>query len=333
MKSLIILVALIGFASSKSRPRLSIDGLDPMSDEMIKQINSLGTTWKAGKNFEGLPISHVKNLLGVRKSESILKLPRVYHQINDDLPATFDAREAWPNCTSTRLIRDQGSCGSCWAFGSVEAMSDRICIASKGKIQVDLSAEDVLDCCEDCGFGCGGGDPGEAWNYFQASGVVSGGLYQGTGCLPYSIAPCEHHVEGPRPACGDQDAAQCTRSCVPGYSKSFKDDKHFGRAPYSVEGAQQIMKEIMTNGPVTASFEVYADFPTYKSGVYQQVSEDFLGGHAIKILGWGTENNVDYWLVANSWNTDWGDKGYFKIRRGTNECGIEYNVVAGLPRI
>ena len=65
------------------------------------------------------------------------------------------------------------------------------------------------------------------------------------------------------------------------------------------------------------------------SGVYEHKSGSMLGGHAIKLLGWGTENGVDYWLVANSWNPDWGDNGFFKIRRGTDECGIESNVVAG----
>ncbi len=68
------------------------------------------------------------------------------------------------------------------------------------------------------------------------------------------------------------------------------------------------------------------------SGVYQRHSDQVLGGHAIRILGWGVENSVPYWLVANSWNPDWGDKGYFKIVRGTDECGIEDDINAGLPK-
>ena len=67
-------------------------------------------------------------------------------------------------------------------------------------------------------------------------------------------------------------------------------------------------------------------------GVYQHTSGGILGGHAIKILGWGEENGSPYWLVANSWNPDWGLHGYFKILRGSNECGIEDQVVAGLPK-
>ena len=74
----------------------------------------------------------------------------------------------------------------------------------------------------------------------------------------------------------------------------------------------------MKNGPTEADFYVYEDFLTYKSGVYQNKG-NFIGGHAFKIMRWRTENGTDYWLMANSWNEDWGDKGFFKILRGKNE--------------
>jgi len=72
-------------------------------------------------------------------------------------------------------------------------------------------------------------------------------------------------------------------------------------------------------------------FLSYKSGVYQYVTGSYLGGHAVKILGWGIEQNLPYWLVANSWNPDWGDKGFFKILMGQDECGIEDSISAGIP--
>lgn len=58
---------------------------------------------------------------------------------------------------------------------------------------------------------------------------------------------------------------------------------------------------------------------------------DYMGGHAVKIIGWGTDDasGDDYWLVANSWNPSWGEGGLFRILRGVNECGIEGNIVAG----
>lgn len=56
-----------------------------------------------------------------------------------------------------------------------------------------------------------------------------------------------------------------------------------------------------------------------------------MGGHAVKIIGWGKDEDTgeDYWLVVNSWNDSWGEKGLFRIRRGVNECGIEGSVVSG----
>uniref|UniRef100_A0A0E0PKI3 Peptidase C1A papain C-terminal domain-containing protein n=1 Tax=Oryza rufipogon TaxID=4529 RepID=A0A0E0PKI3_ORYRU len=74
------------------------------------------------------------------------------------------------------------------------------------------------------------------------------------------------------------------------------------------------------------------DFAHYKSGVYKHITGGMMGGHAVKLIGWGTTDaGEDYWLLANQWNRGWGDDGYFKIIRGTNECGIEEDVVAGMP--
>lgn len=63
--------------------------------------------------------------------------------------------------------------------------------------------------------------------------------------------------------------------------------------------------------------------------MYEHVSGAALGGHAVKIIGWGVENDVPYWLVVNSWNEGWGDNGTFKILRGSNHAGIEGNIHAG----
>ena len=89
------------------------------------------------------------------------------------------------------------------------------------------------------------------------------------------------------------------------------------------------MEEISTNGPVTAAFTVYEDFVSYSTGVYQHTTGKQLGGHAIEIVGYGEENGTKYWKIKNSWNPTWGDKGFFKILRGSNECGIENQISAG----
>ena len=93
------------------------------------------------------------------------------------------------------------------------------------------------------------------------------------------------------------------------------------------------MTEIYENGSIEVAFSVYEDFCEYKGGIYQHVTGSYLGGHAVKMIGWGVEDGVKYWIVANSWNEYWGEKGCFRIIRGEDECGIESECVTGLPKL
>merc|ERR1711957_75828 len=76
------------------------------------------------------------------------------------------------------------------------------------------------------------------------------------------------------------------------------------------------------------AFSVYGDFANYTGGIYRHTSGSMLGGHAVRIVGFGIENGEKYWKVANSWNPYWGEQGYFRITRGSNNCGIEDMVTA-----
>merc|ERR1712072_66222 len=214
-------------------------------------------------------------------------------------------------------------------MGSFE---DRACIATGKAIR--YSPEDT-GFNSNAGMGCNGGN--SAWTWFKNVGVVTGGDYTDIGagdtCLPYSLAPCAHHVPASAeyPACPSDEyptpsLSKCSES---GYGKAYKDDKIKATGSYSLSGIQNIQADMVQYGSATAAFTVYADFPTYKSGVYKHTSGSQLGGHAVKLLGWGSENGEDYWLVANSWNEQWGDHGTFKIARGNNECGIEGQASAG----
>nr|VZH90201.1 unnamed protein product [Spirometra erinaceieuropaei] len=309
-----------------------------LSQELVDYVNQLNTTWKAAHTRRFGKLSEARLQLGVYPNpHGNNLLPQICHMTGGEepLPEEFDARTKWSNCPTIGEIRDQGSCGSCWAFGAVEAISDRICIHTGGKKVVRVSADDLVSCCTSCGSGCNGGWPAAAWKYWVQKGLVSGGLYgDNTTCRPYEIPPCEHHTQGDLPPCsGDAETPECRRECQAGYPTQYAQDKHYGLKAYTVHGREeQIKKEIMTNGPVEADFEVYADFLNYKSGVYQYTTGALLGGHAIRLLGWGVENGTPYWLAANSWNSDWGDKGYFKILRGRNECGIESDIVGGIPK-
>jgi cathepsin B len=305
--------------------------------EIATQVNSQQTTWVAQAPEKFSSTDDVKTYLGAflpgDAKHKKLPVKQVLTADVADIPESFDARTQWSNCTVIKNIRDQSSCGSCWAFGSTDSFQDRACIAT-GK-DVAYSAEDTAFC-SDAGDGCQGGNT--AWDWFTETGVVTGGDYtdKGTGetCLPYSLAPCAHHVPATAkyPACpsGEYPSPRCSGKCSEsGYSTSKADDKFKASDAYSVEGVANIQTELMNHGPLYVAFTVYDDFPTYKSGVYKHTSYSALGGHAVELIGWGVESGTDYWLVKNSWNEQWGDGGLFKIVRGSDECGIEDDVSGG----
>lgn len=292
----------------------------------LPEVAKRNPTWKAGynKRFANKSKEELKAMLGA-KLDKKFDAPIAYPQTQPGaLPDTFDARTQWPQCPLIGFIRDQSQCGSCWAVSSSAAMGDRSCITSNGQQQLYLSDEDVMTCCTSCGSGCEGGYPLMAWEWWTRTGVVTGGPYDSNqGCQPYAISPTATR-EPPTPA--------CEKSCEKGYSVSYTNDKHKGSTYYAVgNGVTGMQQELFSNGPIVSAFTVYEDFYSYVSGVYQHKYGEEVGGHAVKIVGWGTENNTPYWLVANSWNASWGIDGFFKIIRGTNDCGFESSISAGKP--
>uniref|UniRef100_A0A8R1DZE2 Pept_C1 domain-containing protein n=1 Tax=Caenorhabditis japonica TaxID=281687 RepID=A0A8R1DZE2_CAEJA len=303
-------------------------------NSFINYVNSAQKLWIAGHQL--IPKEKVqRNLMDLKflvphRHENVM-----VKQLNvPDLPDHFDAREKWSKCESIGNIRDQSDCGSCWAVSAAETISDRTCIHSNSTVNVILSAEDLLSCCTSCGYGCEGGYYNQAWKWWIEQGLVTGGSFESQyGCQPYSISPCGFDKW---PSCSQRivTTPQCKLQCTSkrGYETAYLQDKNFGAKAYFISNrVDQIQAEILTNGPVQVGFTVYEDFYHYKSGVYKHTAGGPLGGHAVKIIGWGQENGTPYWLVANSWNTLWGEKGYFKIVRGTNDCGIEDAPMAGLP--
>jgi len=304
--------------------------------DIIAYVNSHQNLWVAGENkkWSDHTWNNVKSMCGTWMDGP--KFPEKVMTEKEKAmapPAAFDLRTVWTNCSSVSEIRDQAACGSCWAFGAVESMSDRICIASAGSKQTHVSAQDMNSCCDSCGDGCGGGYPSAAWSYWQNTGVVTGANYnvKPTLCYPYTIPTCDHHLPNPKiQPCGDEvPTPPCTMQCVDG--ETWGSTKSYGGSPYSLS-VSSAYTDIMAHGSIEASFDVYQDFLTYTSGVYVHTTGQLLGGHAVKILGWGTLSGVDYWIVANSWNPDWGNNGYFLIKRGVNECGIESGLVAAVPK-
>jgi cathepsin B len=323
MRALILLV-LTGVASAA-----------PTLEEIVDIVNSNpASTWVAAlpKNFAS--VEDVRPHLGAYlKGHPQHKAPAVkVVEESDDIPASFDARKQWPKCGGIAKIRDQSACGSCWAFASVDSYQDRACVATG--MDIRYSPEDTAFC-SDAGNGCEGGS--SAWDWFKATGVATGGDYfdigKGDTCLPYSLAPCAHHVPATdkykKCPQGDYPSPQCSYGCSEKKFNGSYNTKGRATDSYSLNGVKQIQTDLMKKGPLYVAFTVYADFQTYKSGVYKHTTGESLGGHAVELIGWGTESGTDYWLIKNSWNEEWGDGGTFKMVRGTDECGIEDDVNGG----
>jgi cathepsin B len=253
--------------------------------------------------------SELKGLLGL-STLSLKDTSEITYTLNnvDDLPENFDSREQWPECIHP--IRNQGHCGSCWAHAASEVLSDRFCIASNGAVNVVLSPEDMVSC-DWLDHGCNGGILTTSWAYLKFFGIVT------DTCKPYSS--------------GDGKVEWCkllSKKCL-NDNETYK--KYHASSFYSLNSIDAIKQNLYSNGPVETGFSVYDDFLSYKSGVYRKgPSAKMLGGHAVKIVGWGKESNTEYWIVANSWGEVWGEQGFFKI--AFRECGIE-NVIAGDPKL
>jgi len=320
--------------------------------------NTPGVLWKAAahprfadkapgayKDMVGIKGDHVKAI-----SDAVARgeIERVDADENAMAPDSFDSEENWPKCAKIiGDIRDQSNCGCCWAFGGAEAASDRMCIATNATLMLPLSSQDV--CFNSNYDGCDGGQIDTPWSYIKSHGVVTGGQNKGIGpfgsglCSSFSLPHCHHHgpqgsdpypAEG-QPGCPSESSPQGPSKCdsdAKSPHNSFASDKYtYTGQTISASGESGIQQAIMAGGPVETAFTVYSDFENYAGGIYHHVSGGMAGGHAVKMVGWGVENGQKYWKVANSWNPYWGEKGYFRIRRGNNEGGIESGVVASSP--
>lgn len=345
-----LLVAIVVVLATATKIHESDYNTPAVTLEMVNAINNMQTTWKAAVpvRFANATIADVKVMLGtIMPGEEGYDTPLLektkFETADSAIPESFDARTNWANCASViGRVRDQSNCGSCWAFGSTEALNDRHCI-STGKAEIILAAEDTNACCSGAAcsgsMGCNGGQPAGAWKWFTKTGVSTGGDWadngKGTTCKPYSMQSCAHHVEPPEGmvACSTlptYKTPKCTSECYEkSYGTAYKNDKFYAKSSYSVKSVSNIQKEIMEKGTVSVALSVYEDFESYSSGVYQHKTGKYLGGHAIKMIGWGVDNGTPYWICVNSWNDSWGEKGTFRILRGSNECGIEGSVVAG----
>jgi cathepsin B len=227
-----------------------------------------------------------------------------------DLPKNFQVKDKWPNCQHE--VRDQQKCGSCWAFAATSVLSDRICIYTQSAVNVVLSPQDLVSC-DKTDMGCQGGYLDRSWNYLINTGVVV------EDCYPYSSGT------------GESGECQLKGQCL---NKEVTYKKYKAKAFKTFKSVEEIKNDIYTNGSVETGFLVYQDFISYKSGIYKKTSDVFLGGHAVRVVGWGVDaqDNTEYWVVANSWGPQWGEEGHFRIAI-SNCCNFEVNMISGTPKL
>jgi len=294
------------------------------------------------------------------------KIPKVYHTKSIKIPDNFDGREIWKDFLSP--VRNQGKCGSCWAFSSVSCLEDRFAIQSKGLLKPDLSVAKILLCdfkgkeftvshpedssdilnkidANNINKGvCKGNTLYDAWRYLYLIGTCE------DKCLPYnktlgknykydSISQFEKDYK--LPLC--QNISGPIGDMCYDNKKNYYTGEEYGTPArfyrcyeyYSVPSPEEnIRYEIYRWGPITTAMTVYADFYDFdaKNDIYDwDKNSPETGGHAIEIVGWGEEKRKKYWIVKNTWGEDFGRNGYFYITRGNNCCGIEENVVVGIP--
>lgn len=190
----------------------------------------------------------------------------------------------------TTSIKNQGSCESCVAFGTLGAIESVVQISVGKSFDCDLS-EAFL-------FFCGGGECSSGLTLLEAANFLISDGVTDERCFPYN----DYNMP-----CSDRSSNW--------YSRILKVSK----SGYVSPNIGSIKNALLEYGPLVTSMKVYDDFSYYYGGIYEHVSGNFRGGHAVAIVGYN--DNEEYWICKNSWGESWGESGWFRIKYG--ECEIE----------
>eukprot|EP00742_Colponemidia_sp_Colp-10_P007781 GILJ01008390.1.p1 GENE.GILJ01008390.1~~GILJ01008390.1.p1 ORF type:complete len:683 (+),score=80.19 GILJ01008390.1:295-2049(+) len=238
----------------------------------------------------------------------------------DDLPSHFD----WRNVNGTDYdspVREQGTCGSCYAMATLAMIESRIKIKTRNLFQPLLSVQDVVSC-SFYSQGCEGGFPYLVGKYGEDFGFTV------EDCMRYAGIDglCPLHTS----TCSARRVKVTNYRYIGGY--------------YGNCSEEAMMRELHQNGPIVGSFYSEGELSFYIGGVYHRVMMQELQpakkdgaweqtNHSVLIVGWGydADKRWPYWIIKNTWGGHWGEHGYLRMRRGDNECGIESMAVAMDP--
>jgi cathepsin C len=219
-------------------------------------------------------------------------------------PSSWD----WRNASGSNWLDhslDQGDCGSCYAVATTRMLSARHRIKQKNP-KLEAFSIDFPLMCSEYTQGCGGGYAFLATKWSHDAGLVP------ESCGGYS---------------GDA-GGQCSLMCdVNLLEKRWRaDNYHYVGGYYGGATEPEMIRELVTGGPLVISFEPKNDLMYYSGGVYQSVpnqrSEWERVDHAVLLLGFGEDRGQKYWLLQNSWGQGWGEDGFFRLVRGTDDSAV-----------
>lgn len=281
----------------------NFDAVREKVNRLNEQILIEGLDWQAGVTSVSLlpPDLQLSRLGGFSPDIDIIIDNSVKYD-SLSLPDNIDWREKdGKNWQSS--IKNQGSCGSCFIFGPVAAIEALYKIeTNQPEINPDFSEQHLLSCANAGNCTIGGWDY-KVLNYIESSG------FPAESCYPYQAqdTPCN--------PCEDWEKS---RIMISGWSYITS----------SGENRPAVMNALQT-GPVVAWFEVYDDFYYYRTGIYKKVaSAKYRGGHIVAMVGYNQSEK--YWICKNSWGSDWGEKGYFRIAFGQVGIGLYVKRVWGV---